>query len=205
METYFEHFVLAGGWTMLLLLPGSIAAIALFARGLLMLRRSEILESESSIARRIRGVASIGEPEASVEQAKRDEVTDLFARIQPLYVLCVLAPMIGLLGSILAIMSVNFDAAAGASPEFVAAGIERALVPSLWGVGICAFSYAAFAILRARLYWVERRLLSLPNLTATDKFATGNRQSATDLHGPSGFRERKSAVIETHDIPGSSE
>ena len=212
IETYLEHYVIGGGWAMLVLLPASMLAVTLIVRGWLLLNRSHIagtaaaegagtgpdttprgLGADTATGRvivRLRELhARTGEVSPDDVRAEiSSETVALYSQFHLLVALYVLAPLVGLLGSLTAIMSANLDVVAGGGAERLAAAVERALVPTLWGVGVACVAYAGFAVLRARLFLVERRTL-LPLVEAEAAALTRDafhrsRQHAPDTRNP---------------------
>src|SRR5690606_10955487 len=106
-----------------------------------------------SLSRHTAGMSRSDATAASYEAALR-----LYALLQPLSALFVLATLVGLLGS--------FSALLGMPAPVHPHHFRQALLPPVWGLGISIFSYAAFVILRARVYAAERDIL-LPAATAT--------------------------------------
>lgn len=168
-ESYFQHYVVNGGWAMLLLVPACLVMFAAIVRAMLVLTRQAIIaegerSSPSALQRvmermqQIRSVHGI----VTAEDVRSEifvEVTHLYSFLVPLTAVFILAPLAGVLGAITALMNANIDLARGVSPGTLAISAERALVAPAWGVGISLVAYLAYAILRLRLYYCETRLL----------------------------------------------
>jgi hypothetical protein len=174
---------------MFLLIPASVVAIGAIVRGALILSARNIgavvPTGEAPVARdepttdgpgprAVRGDSPIGRIIGRLDEMYRRtgtmtaadarveleaEMIYLFVQLQPLAFLFVIAPLIGLLGSVTGVMSATLDTATGGAIENLAAAMERALIPTMWGVGVSVISYAGFALLRMRLYYCERVLV----------------------------------------------
>lgn len=170
IANYFDHYVLGGGWAMLILIPASVVALAAILRAALLFRTVALmggrggaddcpaarLVSRLKALRESAGNLTAGDARIEVQA----ETLRMYAMLQPLAAMFVLSPLAGLLGSITAIMNANLDAARGGNAEALAAAIERALIPAMWGVAIAAAAYTGFAFLRARLFYCEDKLLA---------------------------------------------
>lgn len=188
MQTYFEHYVLGGGWAMLLLLPGSMITLAVMLRGWLALRSSSLTRAADSPATRIGArLALLSERfgHLTMEDVRAEvdaEVNDLRAIFQPLLAALVIAPLIGVLGSLTAIMSANAAAAAGSGAEALAARVEQALVPSMWGTGIALAAALGLFMLNVRLYRSARQVLEpAAEASARDLLRLGERPGASRI------------------------
>jgi biopolymer transport protein ExbB/TolQ len=166
VDTYFNHYVLNGGWAMLLLIPASVVTVAALLRGWLILRQSALSpldknRTASAIVARLQAIADDHKritPD-DVRAEISNETLNLYAALQPLVAMYVLAPLAGVLGAVTKLMAAYSDIASGLSPEALASLTESALVPVMWGVAIAAVAYAAFATLRARLFYIETRII----------------------------------------------
>lgn len=184
MQSYFEHFVVAGGWAMLLLVPASMVALASFFRALLAYRWVAVAGGQQSKAAEV--VARLSDLRSrhgnlSAEDIRaeiRTGVNDLYALLQPLIAVFVAAPLVGIVGSITLLMAANLDVASGGGVDRLAANYERALVPLLWGTAISALSYLGYAVLKARLYHCERNLLTPAVEEGVSSFATPRKFAA---------------------------
>lgn len=159
METYFQHYVLNGGWAMLLLIPASVVTLAAILRGFILLYgRGACNEAVANIQERLSTIAGHG-TKPTTEDVRAEvagETLELYSAIQPLATMYVLTPLIGLLGSVTQVMNANVTLKSGTSAEKVGAALEAALVPTMWGLGIAVVAYAGFALLRSRLFRCER-------------------------------------------------
>lgn len=160
LETYLTHYVLNGGWAMLLLVPASIVVVAAIVRAALLVRAEEVVaKGNESALQRVLAVVDAESPEEKMREAVEDETLRIYAQFQPLLIAYVAAPMIGVIGSITMLMNANLELARGGAAEAMATYAERALIPSMWGSVIGLVAFIAFAILRWRLYYVERDIL----------------------------------------------
>jgi hypothetical protein len=169
VQSYFEHYVLAGGWAMLLLIPASVLAVAIVVRGVIAMRSGNFAESTKG-TEPTRTMEVIARLEAlsdthktvTAEDVRAEswrEVIDLYSLLQPLPTIAFLAPLVGLLASTFRVMAAQRQVASAASIEPLAAAVEGALIPMVWGIGVACIAYAGYAALKARLYYCERNLL----------------------------------------------
>lgn len=151
-ESILAHYVLDGGWSMLLLLPASVVSVAAALRSAWMMRGTAVLD----IARQLPAHDDPLRPERAYAAALQ-----LYGTLQPLVAMYVLSPLIGLLGSLTTLIPVQSHllTPGARQVESLHAAYQHALIPPFWGVAIAAFSYAAFALLRARVFRVETELL----------------------------------------------
>ena len=150
---------------MLVLIPASVVALASCLRAwAATTRRAVAAETDAvdtaagRVLARLRVTRdSFGAITAQdVREEIADEVLDLYSLLQPLVVVLVGAPLVGALGSVAGMMvALRASAAAGAA-EPLAAAAERALIPSVWGVGLALAAFLMWAWLRARLAARER-------------------------------------------------
>jgi biopolymer transport protein ExbB len=94
------------------------------------------------------------EYKAAVEEAGEDETAQLYRKTEVLGVIGSVAPMLGLLGTVLGmIKSFNTIAASGgmARPEELAGGIGQALVTTLMGLIVAIPTMIAFSYFRNRI------------------------------------------------------
>lgn len=145
-DSLLNQYVLAGGWTMALLLPAAIVALATAMRAAWLLRDKEV----QKVARDLHPARPI-EGNKGGESAAYAAALNLYGLLQPLSAVFVLASLIGMLGSFTAILAQPFPRGA--------AHLRQAMLPSIWGLSISVFSYAAFCLLRARVFRVEREIL----------------------------------------------
>ena len=161
---------------MLLLIPASVVTVAAGLRAALALRHEAVAgERADSAARQVEarlrelhrrhGTLTAADVRAEVDA----ETLRLFSLLQPLSAMAALAPLAGLLGSLTALISANADAARRGDSELLAAAVERALIPTFWGVGVAAVATAAYLVLRARLYICETHLIRPAAEAATDR------------------------------------
>lgn len=145
------RYVLDGGWSMLLLLPASVVTMAVALRCFWLLRDSNL--------QRIASALHVTENTSRADTAYAAAL-QLYGSLQPLVAMYVLAPLIGLLGSLTALMPIQAQLSSSSPrhPEAFAAAFHHALIPPFWGLSIACVSYAAFAILRAQIFRAETEL-----------------------------------------------
>ncbi len=95
-----------------------------------------------------------GAMERAMEEATEERTTKLLRKIEPLNVIGNIAPMMGLLGTVLGmIMAFNDIVAAGGVPDAgsLADSIGVALVTTFWGLVVAVPALTVFAIMRNRI------------------------------------------------------
>ena len=161
-DTPIQRFFLAGGWPMAAMAGLAFAGVFFAARGLLALRRRRVEKRIApAVAARLEEI--LRRHEALTADDVRAEVdaaaTALYAVIQPLVAVYVVAPLAGLAATAgYLVIAWNQTATPGATP--VAAAAAAALLPSLWGAAVAALAYTAWVFLKLRLYRIERTLLT---------------------------------------------
>lgn len=99
--------------------------------------------------------------EKAAEDAGAREVRTLVASLRPLTVIAVIAPLLGLLGTVIGIIIAFRDIAlsnAMGKPEALSAGIAQALVTTATGLVIAIPTQAAYFWLRAKIDRFGRRI-----------------------------------------------
>jgi biopolymer transport protein ExbB len=189
VETYLHRFVLAGGVMMVFLIPTSIVALALILGGLIDLRREKLMPS--IVERLFRETKSIDDlrerlkvvPESplsrvcqrllawvgmrgerwdlTVQQVTSEEVAALYQRHSYLAVVYGVAPLMGLLGTILGMIRTfyQFSLSETRSVAELSQGINEALVTTMWGLMIAVPAYLFVSLFRQRLYRYENDLI----------------------------------------------
>lgn len=122
------------------------------------------------------------EREKAVEDAGLREVRRLSANLRPLAVIAVIAPLLGLLGTvwgiILAFYAIAEHSAQG-RPELLAGGISQALITTAAGLVVAIPSQAAFFWLKGR---VERFTGSVEDLYDELSQALREKEGVADAH-----------------------
>ena len=120
----------------------------------------ELCENESSFLTRVcgAGIAKIGQPfeviEKSIEEMGDEEAIKLHQKIGWLSLICNVAPMMGLLGTVWGmILAFNTIAKTGgnANPAQLADGISQALLTTMFGLVVAIPVTGAFAYMRNNL------------------------------------------------------
>ncbi|MCD6386134.1 MotA/TolQ/ExbB proton channel family protein [Candidatus Sumerlaeota bacterium] len=190
METYFQRYILAGGVMMFFLIPCSLFAIAYIVQGLINLRRSKLIPAElapllkgepsdtnienlkqflatdESVLGRIiqRILHNSSGSQLSTRQLNditADEISRLYQRNSQLTVIYTVAPLLGLLGTILGMMKsfYLFSTTTNPSVAQLSYGINEALVTTMWGLFIAIPSFLVVNIFRYRLLKYQREIL----------------------------------------------
>lgn len=218
MESYFDHYVLGGGWAMALLLPAGLIALSAFVRAWLAIAHAGAADAadEGSPARRISDRlrtlharhATLTADDVRAEAAS--EALHLVATLQPLAAAAALAPLAGALGTLTALMQAHADAsrsgAAAGTVDWLPSAVERAMVPSLWGMAIALAATAGHALLRARVWRVESRVLIPVAERVADALLHGSRRQAAGVRSARlGGRPKRLDVAPTADGDGEAE
>jgi biopolymer transport protein ExbB len=175
--------ILDGGWMMIPIAFCSIVAFGFFveryfalSRGRLLPRdfgdsldqnmgkgigsaRSWLAEAEASMARILKmGLQRFEAPRPEVEKAIEDagsrEVARLSGNLRPLVVISAVAPLLGLLGTVIgmikAFQTIALEKGIG-KPELLAEGISEALVTTAAGLIVAIPAQVAYYYLKARI------------------------------------------------------
>lgn len=136
---------------MLLLVPASVLSVATALRSAWVMRSGNIRDVS-------RQLPALDDP-ARADRAYAAAL-QLYGTLQPLAAMYVLAPLIGLLGCLTTLIPVQAQLLTpGARQiESLTLAYQHALIPPFWGVAVATFSYAAFALLRARVFRIEMEL-----------------------------------------------
>jgi biopolymer transport protein ExbB len=191
IKTALERFVLDGGPLMAALIPCSLLAVGFIIRGLLNLRVGVLapaatiqrlrdsdpdqmdyavaaLSAEAPCAltrlleralRKIRAGRFHGED--TLAELVAEEIAVLYQRNNQLAVIYTVAPLLGLLGTVLGMMTTFFRFSQSSEPSVaeLAVGFNQALVTTMWGLSIAVPSYVFLAIFRNRLFRYSHDLL----------------------------------------------
>lgn len=191
METYFDRYVIAGGIMMVLLVPCAVLAVGFAIQAMINLRRSRIApptlenaaqelngvddtqeflnqleQNPSSVARVVTSLRhKISEneypPPEELQTLIEEEVVTLYQRNNQLAIIYTVAPLLGLLGTVIGMMKAfaQFSASETPSVALLGRGINEALVTTMWGLAIAIPSYIMLSIMKQRLFNYERDLL----------------------------------------------
>lgn len=185
VSVFRHFVVYGGWITWFVLIPLSVVTLALATHYLLVLRRrvqipprladrlgeagrqgnvravhDAVREGDSMLAQAVTaGMAQLGDGHESarsaIEEAVEERATHLLRRIEYLNVIGSIAPMIGLLGTVVGMIQAfsRIFAAGGGMPEAgkLAGDIAVALVTTFWGILIAIPALTTFAILRNRV------------------------------------------------------
>jgi biopolymer transport protein ExbB/TolQ len=142
---------------MLLLIPASVVAVGIVLRNLWALRWSALQARAAELVTAPRNATAFSSISG---EGVEPEILKMCAYLQPLSALFVLAPLAGLLGSLIQ-LSELFERLEGglALSQSQAATIFRgALLPAIWGTVLSAFCYAWYAVFRSRILSAEEEL-----------------------------------------------
>ncbi len=190
MESYFDRYIAAGGIMMVLLIPCSLFAIAYMVQGFINLRRSRLLppaiepilkdstgevdpqdavktvvESNTVLGRIV--IRVLQDSSAShissedLNEITSDEIGRLYQQNSQLSVIYTIAPLLGLLGTILGMMKsfYLFSMMENPSVSALSRGINEALVTTMWGLFIAIPSFLVLNLFRYQLLSYQREVL----------------------------------------------
>jgi len=178
-ENFFEHYVMGGGWAMLILVPASIVSIATALRAAMMLwgrsvaRQAAVVEAAVA-TRRSRGAVSL----ADARIIAMDSAMGVYVALMPLSIIYAAAPVVGALGSVWS-LAVAWRNSVSLQARYLASALEHAFMPLGWGLVVSLISIVCYGILKARLVHVERAVLvpaALSALTGTTERKPGERK-----------------------------
>ncbi|ARN81981.1 MotA/TolQ/ExbB proton channel family protein [Methylocystis bryophila] len=209
----FEEYVLRGGLTMALLIPLSIFTLGITIQRLLDLRQSRVtpaglVEAARSIkspeefhafreglvyntcplAQVLLGYIEAGERGEPVHpDINREPIEDstdrLYHSLMPLSTAYVVAPLLGVLGTTIAIMGTfkQFAIAGDRDMTALVMAIDQSLVSTMWGLFIAVPAYYCFALLQRRIYRYERDVLPALSREIVRTFAPYIRYGEDEL------------------------
>ena len=128
--------------------------------GLELCERDATSQSRILAAGLRRAEAAVLEREKAVEDAGAREVDRLSANLRPLVVIGMIAPLLGLLGTVWGMIEAFSVISAGdglGSPEALAGGISQALVTTAAGLAVAIPAQAAYYFFKSRIDAFVRR------------------------------------------------
>lgn len=191
IDSRLDEYVLRGGIAMALLIPLSIFTLGVIMQRLLDLRRTRVapeslvdralaVASPEEFSAFRDGLVNDGCPLARVvlsyiEAGERaepfhpdinrepiEDTTDLlYQSLTPLSTAYVVAPLLGVLGTTIAIMNTfkQFAIAGQRDMTALVVAIDQSLVSTMWGLFIAVPAYYCFAMLQRRVFHYERYVL----------------------------------------------
>ncbi len=133
--------------------------------------------------------------EKAMEDASAEQSARLFRRVEYLSVISTLAPMLGLMGTVwgMILAFLEFEQKANPQVSELAPGIYRALVTTLFGLGVAIPSMAAFAFFRNRIdeLTAETSLLAEHVFTDYRRSQQSRRPQGSSRPGPSGADQNR--------------
>ncbi len=212
VATNFDEYVLRGGICMTLLVPLSVFTLGIIIQRFLDLRRSRVIpiglvETARAVGNRdefgafrdrliydscplaqvLLGYIEAGERGEPVHpDVNREPIEDstdrLYQSLTPLSTAYVVAPLLGVLGTTIAIMSTFRQfAIAGRDMTALVLAIDQSLVSTMWGLFIAVPAYYCFALLQRRIYRYERDVLPALSKEIVRKLAPYIRFREEDL------------------------
>lgn len=172
-----EKYVLSGGPVMWVLIPTSVVMVAAVVQGWLRISHGAV------VPRRVLRAAERGGAEldavldrdrsplaealrrlragAALDAVVADLTDDLRDSLGTLATIFTIAPLLGLVGTVLAMMHTfeQFAAAPDPSLRLISIGVQEALVTTLWGLAIAIPAYVVYQWLHGRINRYERELL----------------------------------------------
>lgn len=179
-QTFFQHYVLGGGWSMVLLVPASVVVLATIFRMVTRLWGSApqhlAAEVRAVVLAQKQRVGSLGLADART--IAMDTATNVYMGLQPLTAIYAIAPLIGALGTAWTLGQV-WRGPVSLREKNLQLALEQAFVPLGWGLLIGLAASTGYAILRARLVRLERNLLAPAAIAAL--YESGERTSGSKI------------------------
>lgn len=179
MNTFLQTYVISAGWVMVLLVPASVVALAAMLRAALMLRSQAVINlTDGPAGEVVARLRALKEAHGTVTaQDIREEIDremlEFAALLQPLYFIFIAAPMVGLIGGVVALLPAASMAGPMKDGAALALVVHSALVSIAWGLGVGVFAFVGFATLRARMWSVEAEELR-PAVEAASRDLVGS-------------------------------
>ena len=191
IQNALQRYVIEGGVVMIALVPCSFLAVGFIIRGLINLRRGAVMPSvviqairaaspdmlntavgelaerrpcalSRLLARTLKRVRSGHyHHEETLSELVSEEIAVLYHRNSQLAVIYTVAPLLGLLGTVLGMMKTFWQFSQSKEPSvgLLAIGFNEALITTMWGLFIAVPSYIFLAIFRNRLFRYEQDYL----------------------------------------------
>lgn len=188
LSSYLDRFVVAGGIIMFVLVPLSIISLGMIVQGFVRLRNGRVApQSLVDTAKKVSSAEEYGAfrqslighgaalAHATLDHLKSWEkgrpmdldenpapiemaVDRLYQSLTLLGTIYTVAPLLGLLGTIMGMMDCFYEFANNAERDMrlLTVGINEALVTTMWGLSIAIPTYVFAAILRGRVFRYER-------------------------------------------------
>lgn len=156
---------------MLLLAPASVVALATILRGFAQVNRRAGLALSARVRATVLAQYHRSGGRLSITDARTfaaESALGLYSILQPLPAIYAIAPIVGALGSVAA-LSRAWNSPRSLQSQRLAEALNHAFIPLGWGLLISLIAIAGYAILRARVFWVEQTILSPAALAALDE------------------------------------
>ncbi len=159
-ESLFEHYVLGGGWAMLVLVPASIVALATILRASLMLWGRSVHRLAAEVRATVTAQKKHG-PVALTDARviAMDTALHTYLAMQPLVIIYAAAPFVGALGTAMALHKA-WRGPVSLQARNLGTALENAFVPLCWGLGVALLAITGYVFLKARLASIERNILA---------------------------------------------
>jgi len=221
--TRFDEYVLRGGICMALLVPLSVFTLGVIIQRFLDLRRScvipprlveiacaignpdefatfreKLVTDDRPLAQVLLSYIEAGERGEPVHpDINREPIEDsadrLYQSLTPLSTAYVVAPLLGVLGTTIAIMGTfkQFAIAGQRDMTALVLAIDQSLVSTMWGLFIAVPAYYCFALLQRRIHHYERDTLPALSKQIIRKLAPFIRFREDDLLVSSSIEQRR--------------
>ena len=209
METYFQRYIIQGGILMVFLVPCAFLCVAYMIQSAINLRKKIIIpnivkkadeidsiESAEQFLQRLSSNSSpfsriffewrdrkfknsINDSERVLKEVVEEEVSRIYHKNNQLLTIYQVAPLLGLLGTVLGMMKTfyQFAQARQRSIEILSIGINEALITTLWGLSIAIPAFTALHFIKQKLFRYEVDILpkSVKNVSSIiDKYVSLN-------------------------------
>ena len=191
LGTYLDKYIIQGGLTMFALVPLSIATLGIIIQKFLVLRRHQVVNeafiekalavnnkqsmqsfvqeietNESILGNIILGYIAAYEKNEPVFPSENmdpidDEVDHLYQSLHPISTAYIIAPLLGVLGTTVGIMSTfeQFAISGKRDMSLLVGAINKSLVTTMWGLIIAVPAYFCYALLQQKIFFYERKVL----------------------------------------------
>lgn len=146
---------------MILLLPVSVVALATTLRGFSVLSAKSVSLMENQVCESVEKSFNANRQltVTDVRDIAYDKALSVYSIIQPLSILYSIAPIIGVLGSVVTLMTGNMKFGKSGDIVKLSESLENSFIPCIWGIGIALVSLLGFGFLKSRLFKIESQVL----------------------------------------------
>jgi biopolymer transport protein ExbB len=178
LGTYLDKYIIQGGLTMFALVPLSIATLGIIIQKFLVLRRHQVvnevfIEKALAVNNKQSMQSFVQEIETNesilgniilgyiAAYEKNEPVDHLYQSLHPISTAYIIAPLLGVLGTTVGIMSTfeQFAISGKRDMSLLVGAINKSLVTTMWGLIIAVPAYFCYALLQQKIFFYERKVL----------------------------------------------